>query len=185
LSSTHLLEKILNLLLGQLHIGRHLILPLIELVLIAHGAEHSLVQAQLQRGLVEHLALVRVRRDQPVDGHVLLLADAVAARLRLQVILRIPVAVVDDDGVGGRQVDAEAARPRAQQEHELVAVGLAVAVDGLLALLAANAAVDALVGEALEHQVVLDDVQDADHLREDEHLVLCRKKTFIIIYMLC
>ena len=35
----------------------------------------------------------------------------------LQVLVGVPVRVVDDDGVCGRQVDAEAPGPRGQQEH--------------------------------------------------------------------
>ena len=96
------------------------------------------------------------------------------ACLRLQVVLRIPVRVVDDDGVGGGQVDAEAARARTQQEGEAVRVGLGVAIDGLLAQFAADATIDALVREAHLYEVVFEDVEDADHLREDEHLVAAR-----------
>ena len=83
-------------------------------VLVAHRLQHGLVEAELERRLVEHLALVGVARDEPVDLDVLLLPDAVTARLRLQVVLRVPVAVVDDDGVGGGEIDAEAAGARAQ-----------------------------------------------------------------------
>ena len=59
-----------------------------------------------------------------IDLDVLLLPDAVTARLRLQVVLRVPVGVVDDDGVGYRQVDAEPARARAQQEDEACSIKL-------------------------------------------------------------
>jgi len=48
----------------------------------------------------------------------LYLANAVAARLRLQVVLGVPVRVVDDAGVGGGEVDANTARARAQQKDE-------------------------------------------------------------------
>lgn len=42
------------------------------------------VQPQFQTGLVEHLPLVRVPGDQPVDFHRLALTDPVAASLRLR-----------------------------------------------------------------------------------------------------
>jgi hypothetical protein len=48
------------------------------------------------------------------------LPDPVAAGLSLQIILRVPVAVVDDDGVGGHQVDAETSGFGAQQEDKSV-----------------------------------------------------------------
>jgi hypothetical protein len=42
--------------------------------------------------------------------------------LRLQVLLRIEVCVVDDDRVGGRQRDAQASSPCAQQEAEALRI---------------------------------------------------------------
>ena len=45
---------------------------------------------------------------------------------RLLVHGGVPVAVVEDDGVGGREVDPEAAGPGAEQEHEDVLPGLEV-----------------------------------------------------------
>ena len=38
--------------------------------------------------------------------------------------MRVPVRVEDDDGVGGLEVKAEAARPRGEQEDEVVRVRL-------------------------------------------------------------
>ena len=59
-------------------------------------AAHYLVQAELATRGLEHHLLVGRARDQPVDHHFLRLADAVAARLRLHVVLRVPVGVVND-----------------------------------------------------------------------------------------
>ena len=61
-------------------------------------------------------------RDEAVNLDRLVLPDPVTASLRLQVVLRVPVRVVDDDGVGGRQVDAQPTRTRAQQEHKPVRI---------------------------------------------------------------
>ena len=41
----------------------------------------------------------------------------------LDVIVRVPVGVVDDDGVGGGQVDAQAPGPGGQQEGKLGGAG--------------------------------------------------------------
>ena len=69
-------------------------------------AAHYLVEAELAaRGLEHHLLVARAR-DQPVDHHFLRLPDAVAARLRLRVVLRVPVRVDHDHRVRGRQVGA-------------------------------------------------------------------------------
>ena len=51
----------------------------------------------------------------------------------LQVNLRIPVRVIEDDHVSGCQVDTQTPRPGAQHEEELAAVGLVERVDGDLA----------------------------------------------------
>ena len=50
------------------------------------------------------------------------LADPMAAILRLRVHRGIPVAVVEDDRVRPRQVDAHAAGARAQDEAEVLGV---------------------------------------------------------------
>lgn len=54
------------------------------------------------------------------SAHLSLLANPVRPGLRLQVVLWVPVRVEDDHGVGGRQVDAQATRPRRQQEAEIL-----------------------------------------------------------------
>ena len=45
----------------------------------------------LAAGAVEHILLIGVARHQAVNGHLLRLANAVAARHGLQVVLRPPV----------------------------------------------------------------------------------------------
>ncbi len=52
----------------------------------------------------------------------------------LQVLLWVPVAVIDDDRVGRSQVDAQATRARGQQEHPCGGVRVEGG-DGSLALL--------------------------------------------------
>ena len=47
----------------------------------------------------------------------------------LQIHLGVPVRVVEDDNVGGGQVNTQASGPGAQHENELSAVGLVVRVD--------------------------------------------------------
>lgn len=115
------------------------------LYLGVHGLQHSLVQAELQRRLVEHLPLVSVPTQQAIDLDAFLLADPVATRLRLEVVLGVPVAVVNDDGVGGRQVDPETAGFRAQKEHEPVRIGLAKPIYSRLSQVASDPSIQSLV----------------------------------------
>jgi hypothetical protein len=86
-----------------------------------------------------------VLRAEAEHLHRLLLADAVRAVHRLQVHLRVPVAVVEDDDVGSREVDAQAARARREQEAKLLAAVRVERVDHVLAVLARRVAVDAAV----------------------------------------
>lgn len=52
----------------------------------------------------------------PVDHDGILLPQAVRARLRLKVVVGIPVAVKNDDRVGSGQVDAQSPSPGRQQK---------------------------------------------------------------------
>mmetsp|Transcript_47611 Transcript_47611/g.79829 ORF Transcript_47611/g.79829 Transcript_47611/m.79829 type:complete len:768 (+) Transcript_47611:2909-5212(+) len=129
------------------------------------------VQVQLlQRPLVDAL-LHRPVRDEAEHGDRLLLPDPVRAVLGLQVHLGVPVAVVQDHGVGGRQVDAQAPGAGGQHEEEHGAVGGVEALHALVPLEGAGAPVEAVVRVALPDQVVLHDVQHPRHLAEQQHAV--------------
>ena len=93
------------------------------------------------------------------------------AVLGLQVLLRVPVAVEEDDGVGGGQVDALAAGAGAEQEE--LDVFFRVEVGDLLApLVLLDAAVDAADFPAvLQGGPVLEDVELGFELRENEDFV--------------
>ena len=61
---------------------------------------------------------------RPVDVYVACLSNAVTAVLRLRIHRRVPVRVIEDDRVGARQVDTEAAGARRQNEAEDARVGV-------------------------------------------------------------
>ena len=75
----------------------------------------------------------------------LCLSDAVRASHRLQVVLGVPIGVEEHARVGGGEVDAHPARTRREEECEDVGARFAVAIDGRLASIAGDAAVDALI----------------------------------------
>ena len=66
----------------------------------------------------------------------------------------IPVRVVDDDGVGGLQVEAEAAGARAQDEHEVLGVLHAEQLQQLTAVVRLGRPVQTQVPEACGHAYV-------------------------------
>lgn len=102
----------------------------------------------------------------PVDVDSLGLADAVGARHGLQVVLGVPVRVEDDDGVRRGQVDAQAARPRRQQERKVRRTGRVEVLHGLqLTALALDPARSwiAISGVAvLQHRRAYHDVTHAE-----------------------
>ena len=63
----------------------------------------------------------------------------------LDVVVRIPVTVVDDDGVGRCQVNAETAGPGGEKEHELLGTWRIESVDGVLTVIASDTSINALV----------------------------------------
>jgi len=58
--------------------------------------------------------------------HLSLLSDPVGSGLSLQIVLRVPVGVKDHDGVGRRQIDAEASGARRQEEAEILSAQVEV-----------------------------------------------------------
>mmetsp|Transcript_22778 Transcript_22778/g.67502 ORF Transcript_22778/g.67502 Transcript_22778/m.67502 type:complete len:715 (+) Transcript_22778:982-3126(+) len=133
--------------------------------------DDGVVHLQLLLRALDNLLLDRVLGDETEDLDLLLLPDPVRAVHRLQVGLRVPVAVVDDDRVGRLQVDAEPARARGEEEEEAVRVGLVEGVNHLLPLRPTRRPVDAAIVKAIlvpVGAVVLEDVEHARHLREDE-----------------
>ena len=91
--------------------------------------------------------------------------------LHLDVVVRVPVRVIDDDGVGGVEVDTETSGPGGQQEAELLGSFLVEPIDGVLSESSGDAAVDSLVLVALAVEEVLQEVQHLGHLGENEDSV--------------
>mmetsp|Transcript_7590 Transcript_7590/g.28607 ORF Transcript_7590/g.28607 Transcript_7590/m.28607 type:complete len:264 (+) Transcript_7590:1655-2446(+) len=86
-------------------------------------AQDGRVQAQLQRGDAHEALLVGLAGQQPVDANLSGLADPVRPRLRLEIVLRIPVGIVDHHVAGVLQVEPHATRPGADEEDlDLVVV---------------------------------------------------------------
>ena len=76
--------------------------------------------------------------------------------------LRVPVGVEDDARVCRRQVDADAARPRRDEEGEDGRARARVAVDGGLPLVCTHIAVKTLVGVLAMGEVLGEQVEDLE-----------------------
>mmetsp|Transcript_8845 Transcript_8845/g.30409 ORF Transcript_8845/g.30409 Transcript_8845/m.30409 type:complete len:769 (-) Transcript_8845:151-2457(-) len=130
--------------------------------------DHERVQLELLVRLLDDLLFDGVLRAEPVHVNLLLLANSVSAVHGLQVHLRVPVRVVQDDDIGGVQVDSEATCPRGKQEGKLLRVGGVVRIDALLPVLSRGVSVNPAVLVPPKEHVVLEDVEQAGHLGEDK-----------------
>jgi len=138
----------------------------LEAVQIRHD---RVVQAQLHGCHLEHALLVRLFGQQAIHHDSLILSDPVRARLRLQVVLWVPVAVVNNHRVGCCKVNTDAARPSRQQHDEQVRVWAAVSINSGLPLLPRDRSINALVGVSAQLHVVLEEIQHNAELRENKH----------------
>ena len=129
--------------------------------------ERKLAEMALLIGLLEDVLLHGALAHQPVDVHVARLPDAVRAVLRLRVHRRVPVRVVEDHRVGAHQIDAQTARPRAEDEDEHLSVVVEL-LHHLLALGERRGAVHSQIREVVHVQKRLEDVQHPRHLRKQQ-----------------
>lgn len=69
--------------------------------------ENSFIEAEFLSCPLEHLSLIGITRDESVDFDLAFLTNPMSSGRRLNVVLRIPIRVVDDDNVGASQVDSD------------------------------------------------------------------------------
>jgi hypothetical protein len=86
----------------------------------------------------------------------------------LQIRLRIPITIEQDNDVGRHEIDTQTTRTSREQKDELVASRLVVFVNGPCSRIVIGATVDTAVFETPEQTIVLQNIQHATHLREDE-----------------
>jgi hypothetical protein len=121
--------------------------------------DHQLVPDQLVFLEVQHALLDRVLSDQSIDQHWPSLPDAVGSVCCLQVVLRVPVDVVDDDPVCRHQVEAQSSCSGGEEEDGVfwvVVEPLHVGIPLLKTVTAVDSAVlilfgAAVFGEDIEH----------------------------------
>lgn len=83
--------------------------------------------------------------DKSEDVDLLLLTDTMGTILSLQIHLRVPITVVQDNNIGRDQVDTQTTSSCRQQEDKLVTVGFVVLVNTLDTVLMRSVSVDTAV----------------------------------------
>ena len=147
----------------------HLVLAQVLLVLGQPPLlDHHPIQPQLHRRPLHDLLVDGVLGDHPEHLDLLLLTDSVRPIHGLQVHLRVPVGVKNDDDVGSVEVDAQSAGPRRQHEDELGRARSVVLLDLRVPVLVGRLTVDTTVAVATVPTVVLENVENSGHLCEDE-----------------
>ena len=134
------------------------------------AAEHSLVETVLLRRRLEEALLVRRFGHQAVHLHLLRLTDAVAPRHRLEIVLWVPVRVVDDGGVRGGEGDPHAARAGGEEVDESAIRGVEP-IDASLAIRLRGGPVESLKLKVHHVEIILEDVEDDGELGKDERLL--------------
>jgi hypothetical protein len=93
----------------------------------------------------EHLLLDCIFGNETEDIDLLLLTDSVRSIHSLQIGLRIPVRIVENDDVGCGKVDTETTGSSSQEEDELLRVWLLIVVDSLETVFMRGTSVDPAV----------------------------------------
>ncbi len=81
----------------------------------------------------------------PVNFNHLLLANTMATSLSLKIILRIPIAVVDNDCIGCCKVNSQSTSFGAKQKDETIRIWFAVSINSSLSHVTTNSAVESFV----------------------------------------
>ncbi len=89
--------------------------------------------------------------------------------LCLQICLRVPIRVENDDRVGRLQVDSQPASSGGQKEQEQGRFRRVKRCDLVLAIFVGGVSVDSAVLKLSEPHVVFEDIKHFSHLREDQH----------------
>mmetsp|Transcript_29792 Transcript_29792/g.86850 ORF Transcript_29792/g.86850 Transcript_29792/m.86850 type:complete len:901 (-) Transcript_29792:738-3440(-) len=108
----------------------------------------------------------------------------------LRILMRVPIRVKNDAGIGGGEINAQTTGTSTQQEDEVAIIGIVarstlsarlLGVEDVhlpLPIIDLGTTVDAAVLPLAEEEVVLNDVEEGRHLTEDEDLVLVIEQAF-------
>ncbi|TFA99797.1 hypothetical protein CCMA1212_008205 [Trichoderma ghanense] len=108
--------------------------------------------------------------DEAVHGDLPGLAQSVCSVHGLRINGRVPIRVVENDGIRRRKVDAETARTSGQQEDEDLGPGLEV-VHGVATILELGGTIQPAVLVVAVREVLLHHVDHASHLEVQQHAV--------------
>jgi hypothetical protein len=118
-----------------------------------------------------------LRSNQPVNLYFKLLADPMSSCDCLQVVLRVPVRVEDNNDPGFGEVDAKPASPGSEQKDPELVI-LVESLDAGDPVLTFDCACKHLTANLLELEIILNDFDHPFELAKHQHLV-----TFTLVFV--
>ena len=73
--------------------------------------------------LTDFLSRTEGPNQYSISSYLLLLTDTMGSGEGLDIVVGIPIGVIDNDGIGSGQVDTQTTSAGGQQEHELLSAG--------------------------------------------------------------
>lgn len=110
--------------------------------------------------------------DEPEHNDFFFLADTMRSVLCLQIHLRVPIRVKENDGVGCLKIQPQSSCSCTQQEDIVLGVGLIEHRSSLTTVIGLRASIQPQVLDALVLEIDLHDVHQMSHLCEDQHSVV-------------
>lgn len=120
-------------------------------------------------GSGQYFLLDRIDSHETQHTHLVLLTNTMSTILSLQVLMRIPIRVEDNDRVGFLQVETETTSTRGQQENKIVRIGIVENSEQITTLLGFGATIETQILEIAVDEIVLHDGHELSHLTKHEH----------------
>mmetsp|Transcript_27083 Transcript_27083/g.59561 ORF Transcript_27083/g.59561 Transcript_27083/m.59561 type:complete len:286 (+) Transcript_27083:2321-3178(+) len=109
---------------------------------------------------------------QTVDTDGLFLAQSMATILGLQILLGIPIRIVQDANVCRLEIDSEPSGTSRQNETKLFAVWCIEGVDGLLSIFVCSVSIDPTIFVSSHDHEIFQNIQNTGHLCENKDAAL-------------
>ncbi|KAI6748785.1 hypothetical protein HG531_007732 [Fusarium graminearum] len=136
----------------------------------------------LLSGSFQNLFFDSIFRDKSIHNNLFGLADTMGSIHGLQIGLRVPITIIQNNDVGSCQVDAQTTSTCCKEKDELLRPRLIVLINSSDSVLVGGSTINSAVLVLSENAVIFKDVQQSTHLGEDENtaaLLLESLKQFV------
>lgn len=131
--------------------------------------KNSLINTKFLSSSFKHFGLISVACNQTIHLNLAFLTDSVSPGSGLDVVLWVPVRVVNDYHIGTGEIDTNTSCFSWQKEHISLFVRVIVSVDWSLSLFGLDLTIDSFVLVLLELQKLLNELKHMGKLGENEY----------------